>query len=294
MTSHKDTEQIPVLWINLNRATDRRARMNWALKKGGWNAHRLQGVDGADKSQRLIPIPNPMIPGTCYPGLYQCEETKPKRKTTRGELACLASWKRLLCLAKNVESPSGWLLLMEDDVGAALAATSEWAHSLQDLIQFCPGETLAIQLAPISARVREHLAIKWHQSNGKCLAIPKEMVRSHGNGAVLIHKRAIEHLIDPLLYLTNKYKRNWHPLLHQWRIRPVADKWIYGELPTATCQVATYPHFCLEAKNSTLHKEHVNNFHKPSREITMKIWKDDQRLELIKAQHSWDAIAATY
>ena len=285
-----DTEQIPIVWINLERATNRRARMNWALKKGGWNAHRLQGVDATDKSQRLIPMPNLMKPGSSYPGLYKSEEVEPERKTSRGELACLASWKRLVCLARTVKSQSGWFLLMEDDVGASLAATSEWAHTLQDLIQYCPRKTLAIQLAPISAIVRENLAIKWRQSNGRCLAIPKEMVRSHGNGAVLLHKKAIKKLIDPFICISNKYKRNWHPLLHQWRIRPVADKWIYGALPTGSCQVATYPHFCLEARDSTLHSEHVKNFHKPSREITLKIWKEDQRLGLINAQHTWDAI----
>ena len=47
---------------------------------------------------------------------------------------------------------------MEDDLGACLAAPDDWAHSLNELIEFCPRQTLAIQLAPISSTVREGLA----------------------------------------------------------------------------------------------------------------------------------------
>ena len=47
---------------------------------------------------------------------------------------------------------------MEDDVGACLATPDSWAHSLLDLIDFCPKGTVLIQLAPISADVRHSLA----------------------------------------------------------------------------------------------------------------------------------------
>ena len=47
-----DPEQIPVLWINLNRHKKRRARMNWALKSGGWKSHRLSAIDAADSDQK--------------------------------------------------------------------------------------------------------------------------------------------------------------------------------------------------------------------------------------------------
>ena len=132
---------------------------------------------------------------------------------------------------------------MEDDLGASLAAPDDWAHSLVELIDFCPRQTLAIQLAPISAKVREYLANHWDKSQKKCLAISKEEIRSHGNGAVLLNSKAIEILGDPLFAHIKTYKRNWHPMLHPWRIRPLADKWLYGALPRGSCQVATYPFF---------------------------------------------------
>ena len=264
--------------------------MDWALNKGGWNALRFNAIDADEKSHLLLPVPNLLNAGTPLPGLYRKEEANPIRASKRSELACLASWKRLILKASKISSPSGWVLLMEDDLGASLAAPNDWAHTLLDLIDFCPNETLAIQLAPISTTVRKHLVELWRRSQGKCLSIAKEKVRSHGNGAVLINQKALQLLIDPFLWLSNKYKNNWHPLLHPWQIRPVADKWIYGALPPGSCQVSTYPHFCLEAKDSALHIEHVEAFHKPSRDITLAIWKSDHRNSLLKAQHIWDQI----
>jgi hypothetical protein len=285
-----DPQQIPLLWINLNRAPQRRARMEWAIQQGGWMAHRLEAVDARDRRQRLLALPNLLKGGTELPGLIRSQEAEPQRRTSRAELACLASWKRLLVAATCVTSASGWLLLMEDDLGASLAAPQAWAHPLQELIEHCPSQTLAIQLAPISASARLQLAALWQQSKGRCLCVAKEMIRSHGNGAVLVHQQALPLLIDPWLTFSARHMDRWHLLLHPWRIRPVADKWLYGALPPGSCQVATYPHFCLEAQDSSLHQDHVQAFHQPSRDVTLQIWQEDHRDQLIAAQRQWDLI----
>lgn len=286
-------QSIPLLWINLDRSPQRRARMTWAISQGRWHAQRLCAVDGQDEHQRLVPWPNPLRSGTALPGLRRWQEPQPWRRTSRAELACLASWKRLLLLASTTASPSGWLLLMEDDLGACLAAPDGWAHSLIDLIESCPPNTLAIQLAPISSRGREELHQRWHSSGGRCLAVPKEQVRSHGNGAVLLHQRAIPRLVGPLDRLCAQRAALWHPLSHPWQIRPVADKWLYGALPTGSCQVATYPHFCLEAADSNLHLQHVEAYHRPSRKLTLELWQRDGRHLLLAAQQQWDKILPT-
>lgn len=283
---------IPLLWINLDRAPQRRARMAWAIRQGGWQAQRLAAVDGLDRRQRLLPWPNPLRAGTALPGLRRLQEPQPWRRTSRAELACLASWKRLLLLAAATPSPSGWLLLMEDDLGACLAAPEGWAHALGALIDCSPPHTLAIQLAPISGGVRRELHQRWLSSGGRCLCWPKEEVRSHGNGAVLLHQRAIPQLMGPLERLCSRWTAQWHPLSHPWQIRPVADKWLYGALPPGSCQVATYPHFCLEAADSSLHHEHVAAYHRPSREITLELWLQDGRHDLLAAQQQWDRIQA--
>ena len=267
--------------------------MNWALKSGGWKSHRLSAIDAADNDQKLLALPNLFQAGTKLPGLYRSEEPESSRRTSRPELACLASWKRLLLNSQQIDSPSGWLLLMEDDVGASLARPAAWAHSLIDLIEFCPKQTLAIQLYPTNAKIREKLAQDWEISQGKCIAVNKEIVHSHGNAAILLNKKALEILIDPLQYFANYISKNWHPMLHPWKIRPVADKWLYGTLPPGSCQVATYPHFCLDAENSALHPEHVEAFHRPSRAATINIWERDNRKGLLESQKFWESISET-
>ena len=290
MNKQSDQEQIPLLWINLSRAGRRRARMEWAIQEGGWKAHRIEAVDGTDQTQRLVTVPNILKKGTNYPGLHRANEVTPNRKTSRGELACLASWKRMIVKADKVKTRSGWILMMEDDVGASLAVPRGWEHTLTEVINYCPEETMAIQLSPISSNVRRQLAKEWKNSGGGCLAVSKELIRSHGNGAVLLRKKAVKLLKDPLLLIASKISENWQPMLHPWKIRPVADKWIYGALPPGSCKVATYPHFCLEAEDSSIHNEHIENIHKPSRKMTLELWDKDQRYELIKAQEIWDNI----
>lgn len=267
--------------------------MEWAIRQGGWQANRLKAIDAQETQHCFMALSNPLQPGTALPGLIRSEEHEPSRRTSRAELACLASWKRLVLLARRTYTPCSWWLLMEDDLGASLAAPQAWAHSLLDLIDSCPQQTLAIQLAPINAKLRQHLADQWKSSKGRCLSVMKETVKGHGNGAVLLHKRALPFLIDPLLRFSQRHLHQWHPLLHPWRIRPVADKWLYGVLPPGTCRVATYPHFCLEASDSGLHQEHVAAFHQPSRETTLQIWHGDGREALVAAQHQWDNIVSS-
>ena len=252
--------------------------------------HRLSAIDAKEKKHLFLTLPNMMKPGNQLPGVFRCEEYEPRRLTSRAELACIMSWKRLLLKAEKINSPSGWYLLMEDDLGASLARPKEWVHSLLDLIEYCPKNTLAIQCAPISAKIRNDLVNHWLGSDQKCLAVKKEDVKSHGNGAVLLNEKAIDLLVDPLVRLSEYLRSNLHPIVHPWKVRPVADKWLYGALPKKSCQVATFPHFCLEADDSTLHDEHVTAFHKPSRDITINIWERERLNGLLEAQKKWDMI----
>ena len=290
MSCSVDPELIPILWINLDRAHLRRTRMEWALHTGGWCAHRLTAVDSSNQNQLLLPIPSLYPPPTKFPGIYRVDEEYPSRRTSRAELACLASWKRLLVFASHVYAPLGWYLLMEDDLGSCLSVPCAWSHSLVDLIDKSPSNTLAIQLAPVSASARTTLHQIWSNSDGNCLCIPKESVRSHGNGAILLHQSAFKYLIDYLLIFCSSFLPNIHPLFHPLHVRPVADKWIYAALPPGSCQVSTYPHFCLDATDSSLHADHVNSYHKPSRELTLDLWGRDERHLLLDAQSKWDNI----
>ena len=56
MSTPLDHDQIPVLWINLNRAHRRRTRMQWALENGGWTAYRFNAVDAEDCLHHFLPF----------------------------------------------------------------------------------------------------------------------------------------------------------------------------------------------------------------------------------------------
>jgi len=279
---------IPIKWINLNSAIRRRHRMNWAISEGGWRANRFEAIDGTDTRQLFLPIANPLMHGQALPGIMRFSEENPNRKTNRNELACFASWQRIIIEAEK--DPCDWILLMEDDVGASLAAPEAWPISLENLLHEAPQNCLAIQLAPISAKVRRYLYNEWIVSNRKNWLTSKHLVRSHGNGAILINKIALKKLIPWLSRYAAKTFPNIHPLIHPWKIRPVADKWIYGSLPKNSCYVANYPFFCLDGENSSLHTDHVNKYHTPSKQVTMDIWIAEGNTQLIKALKGWVAI----
>ena len=280
----------PLHWINLNRQLQRQRRMHWALKQGGWNANRWPAVDSEDSRQHFLPLPRLWQTGAALPGLQREEEAEPSRITNRAELACLSSWQTLVEQLEQDASPSGWFLLMEDDVGSSLACPEAWPLTLEQLINAVGSKALVIQLAAISSKARLSLHQQWHESNGAVLAVPKSRVRSHGNGAVLLHQRALPYLNRHIGRFLHQAHSQLHVLGHPRNVRPVADKWLYASLPASSCWVSTYPLFCLDASKSNLHNSHVERFHEPSRDNTLKIWQQDKASELIHCFDQWSAI----
>lgn len=262
--------------------------MEWAINTGGWQAYRWPAIDGKSPREHFLALPRPWQQGADLPGLARNQEAEAKRRTSRNELACLSSWQGLTEHLLQQPSPSGWFLLMEDDLGSCLACPEAWPHGLDEITAQAGPNACAIQLAPINARIRSHLHGLWAKTQGQTLVVPKQTVRSHGNGAVLLHQRALPQLSRKLGRWLNRYFRHHHLLGHPRNIRPVADKWLYGCLPAESSWVATYPLFCLsEAEDSNLHTEHVQAFHQPSRAITLQIWEQDQQAKLLAADKRW-------
>ncbi|MGA1018619.1 MAG: hypothetical protein ACO3YY_11630, partial [Phycisphaerales bacterium] len=116
----------------------------------------------------------------------------------------------------------------------------------------------------------------------------KRHVRSHGNGAVLIHRRAIERLRPHLPADPDAAPKS---LRHPCLVRPVADKWLYAMLPADTVFVAAVPILTLDAADSELHPGHVDRFHRGSREMVESIWREGGWTELAEALAAWDATA---
>ena len=289
---------IPIFWINLRRADRLRRCMEWSLAAGKWNHKRFEAIDAKDAKQQFIAFPSILKAASKFPGGNRYSESTPWRRTNRSELACLASWQHIIIHASepDINSGSSYFLFMEDDVGSSLAAPDAWPVKLTDLIteankrsEECQVPWTLIQLAPISSKVRIELHGLWEKSEGRTLLVPKENIRSHGNGAVLLHRRAFQYLVNPYRNLMKRFHHT-HILLHPWAIRPVADKWIYASVPQKSVYVVTYPLFCLEAKHSELHQDHVGSFHQLSRSVTLEIWESDRAGSLIEAYHLWEKI----
>ncbi len=266
--------------------------MEWALESGQWEQKRFEAIDADNHNQLFLSIPIPWQSGSTLPGLRRAEEPNPWRITTRKELACLASWQRILIKAEQLNK--SWVLLIEDDIGSSLAVPASWPISLDELIDRTPQNALAIQMAPISSSARVELYKMWINSGHREWLVPKKLIRSNGNGAILLKDAAYKRLISSISRIAEKLASNFHPIAHPWAIRPVADKWLFGLLPKDSCYVSSYPLFCLDAKDSSLHPEHVNSFHLPSKEITLKIWEEDARKELIDAQNYWDRLSQNF
>ena len=290
MYTNIDSRDIPLHWINLRRATSRRNRMMWALRTGSWRGERWDAIDAQSSNHIFIPYRKYLNIDNTLPGIQRINEEDPSRSTSRSELACLCSWVQLIESLKFKSSPTRWYLLMEDDVGSSLAAHEHWPFSLKDIIAQASQEVLAIQLAPINGRAKQYLYKEWKDSSGDKLITSKNRIKAHGNGAVLLHELAIPILSRNLGRLIEKITPNIHFIPHPYAVRPVADKWLYSLLPKNSCWVSTFPLFCLDAKNSYLHSEHVKTFHQASKNVTLEIWHKENRKNMINCQKEWSSI----
>lgn len=280
-------DSVPIVWINLDRADRRRRRMLHALAAGGWTHQRIAAIDARESGIRLRAKPDWSRRGTAFPGVRRFAEASPFRRTSRAELACLASWQRALARAADsmARLDARMVLLVEDDCGATLACPRAWPVSLDEIASAAGDAWTVVQLAPINPRVRRELFDRWRRDDGP--VVSKRLVRSHGNGAVLLHRRALDHLRP---HLPTAPDRPPGPLQHPWAVRPVADKWLYAMLPAETVFVAGVPFFTQDAADSDLHPDHLDRFHRGSREIVETIWGEAGWRELAAALAAWDAI----
>ncbi len=264
--------------------------MDATLAKQEWKSHRWEATDGQLFSEKFIPIPRPWQSSQGLPELTRKVENDPNRRTNRMELACLSSWQLLIESLAEQYSPSNWFLLMEDDVGSSLAVPDHWPYRLTDVINQAGESALAIQLSPINGYKRRELYEYWKEDKRRNLVLPKSKVRSHGNGALLLHRDATRLLARKIGRWIEYIFPSFHILGHPRNVRPVADKWLYASLPKNSCWVSTFPIFCLEAQSSSLHKSHVKTFHNASKLMTLEIWKEGGHSQLIKAFHEWNEI----
>ncbi|MCB4378642.1 glycosyltransferase family 25 protein [Synechococcus sp. MU1650] len=284
---NKSLKNYPVFYINLDKDVRRKKRMEFALKFGGWQFTRWRATDAGDSHEKLFSFERFWQKPSEFPGSFKYNEADPIRKTTKSELGCLCSWQRLIEHLQYTKLSHDWFLLMEDDVGSSLAVPDHWPFNLNDLIDQAGKDSLAIQMAPINGKIRRELYQLWLNSKKHKLLMPKSQVRSHGNGAILINRNALPLLSRRMGRWIESYLPNIHVLGHPRKVRPVADKWLYASLPIDKCWVTTFPLFVLEAETSSLHHDHVNSFHRASRQATLEIWKSNGYSQLLQADAQW-------
>ena len=277
MPEHHDKSRvsdgsIAVFWINLARAGRLGRCMVNALEFGGWEHERFDAIDGQDARHSFIPVPHLFRHGSLYPGVARSGEPRPFRRTTRPELACLASWQKVIKYAgRAVQHLKGDLFLfMEDDAGSSLAVPDAWPFTLEDVARQADRHArksgtpwTMVQLAPINARSYGLGCLKnGRKAGGETVWFPRPSVRSHGNAGILLHRRAFRAPFTRATFHMDHWQQeaDLHVLAHPWAVRPVADKWIYSIVPRKSVYVLTYPLFCLEAKDSELHRSHVDSY----------------------------------
>lgn len=281
-------KDLKIVWINLERAIERRRKTLHCIKKGGWtNSYRISATDGSSKKNKVVGIPAIYSHVADHLGLTRWDERQVFRRTNKNELACTISWMRAVRFISKLNdfNENQWYLIIEDDIGSSLSCPEEWPFDMFDIIYEAEKKKAQIvQLCPINGRTRQNLYKIWLSS--KQLLTPKTFVKSHGNGAVLVRGSFAKKLSKFYLGEFRLFKE-LHIFISHINVRPVADKFIYSCANRDGVYVLNYPLFCLQTSESYIHSDHLNKYHARSRDTTLEIWTGENKLNLIKEYKNW-------
>ena len=218
-----------VYWINLDRARERKYKMEKMFKDiifNNINIHRIQAIDGKDKDiqnfiKKYIYITN--------------------KSSNYLEYACLLS--HLNTIREFSESDYDIALILEDDM--TLEYKPYWETTIEYIIKNSPQNWEIIQLCYI---VRNVIPNKMYTLNEELF---------HSTGAYIINKNAAKKFIKNI-FIENKYNLDVE-------ISHNADIYLYKELITYTYK---YPFFIYETNNdSYIHSEHIEYIHNRSKNL---------------------------
>jgi len=218
-----------VYWINLDRARERKTKMEKMFADTIFNSsniQRIQAVDGKDQDIKTI-IKN---------DIYQTNTS-----SNELEYACLLS--HLHTIHKFSESNYDIALVLEDDM--TLEYKPHWNTTIENIIQNAPKDWEIIQLCYI---IKNKIPNETYTLN-------KE--NFHSTGAYIIHKNAAKKFMKHI-FIENKYKLDIN-------ISHNADIYLYKEFITYTYK---YPFFIYHTNNdSYIHSEHVEFIHNRSKKM---------------------------
>ena len=218
-----------VYWINLDRARERKTKMEQMFTDPifkNTNIQRIQAVDGKDQDIKRI-IKN---------NIHQTNTS-----SNDLEYACLLS--HLDTIREFSESNYDIALILEDDM--TLEYKSKWKTTIENIIQNAPKDWEIIQLCYI---IKDKIPNETYTLN-------KE--NFHSTGAYIIHKNAVKKFMKDI-FIENKYKLDVN-------ISHNADIYLYKEFITYTYK---YPFFIYHTNNdSYIHAEHVEFIHNRSKHM---------------------------
>ena len=160
-----------------------------------------------------------------------------KQNSNIKEHCCLLS--HLNALYEFSNSPYTIALIVEDDL--SLEYKPYWKQSIQSCIQNAPKDWEILQLSYI---IIDKLPTKLYTNVNE--------THYAGTAAYLVHKKGVRRFIK------NVYKDKF--ILDH--ISPVSDHFIYKKMNTYTYK---YPYFTYTSIDSTIHPDHIDTIHIPSK-----------------------------
>ncbi len=211
-----------IYWINLDRSTDRKEKMEEMFKDEAFEnieIERISAIDG--KSKNIDNILNNNLENQ-------------NNKFTKLQHACLLSHLNTIKEIRNNNNNNNINLIMEDDM--TLEYKSYWKEPIKNIIKNAPSDWEIILLCYIYDKKLE--------TNYTISGIYNTDISS--TGAYLINKKGINKIMKS--YKNNKFYLNKHLPLD-------ADHYLFSECISYTYK---YPYFTYNIDNdSEIHPEHL-------------------------------------
>jgi glycosyl transferase family 25 len=178
---HPVNARLSTYLINLDRAADRRKRMNWLLSRHGLVFERIQAVDGND-----IALPSPLFDERGYLKRHG-------RLPNRGEIGCYMS--HVECAGRLLASPFEHALILEDDL--------DFDEDLLDTLSCALDEAAHWDLLRLSSVNSGHKFPVLRLCDKYRLALT--LTREKGSGAYIINRKAAAWITGALLPMKLPY-----------------------------------------------------------------------------------------
>ena len=242
-------EDVPVLYINLDRSKDRKVAFEAQMRRFKVKTFkRVPAFDGrkifsdAALRARTVELPKDM-------------------KQSSGEIGCSLSHLRAAEMALDIDAP--YVLVMEDDIH--LTFYERWRTSIEEIVRQAPKDWQVLQLTINNVRVLRTLMglgapfVPWRKNHWS-------------TGAYLINRKGCQRTVNEFCQTGKKahYKL-------PGGVQLVSDVLMYNGPGAYTY---TRPLLDHEIKESTIHQGHVESCHRQAAELSAAFY---ERMDVVWA-----------